>query len=295
MNQNYRALLGLGLFALLLTACPTVSPISAGTLSILPAGPQTIRAGTTPGITFTASGVTGNISWALGQGSPGSISPVSGNSTTYLPPSGGISRNTPATLTAQVSGTTVSQSVTITVEPATGGNGDGGNNGGSDGGAAPSGTLWIPNYDDGTVVGFPGSELGGSGTKALTSTGTKLLAFDAGTNGPNYAEGVAFDSHGNAWVSWQSGLWGFPLSGSTFGFPDLITGNGVFGAGFLSPYLVGEAFGPDGTFWVADRNNGLWGFTPSELSSPSPSPTFVSSVTTTAGLDSLESPSESGL
>jgi len=115
MKQLQYLLLAL-LAALALAACGSQTIKPALSLNLTSAS---VTAGDSKTLTFTASvSGGGTVSWTLSG--PGSLSANSGPSVQYTPPAAGITAQTTATLTASLSGSTLTSSATIIIAPAPG-------------------------------------------------------------------------------------------------------------------------------------------------------------------------------
>lgn len=90
-----------------------------------PEAPQTIDLSTTSSrivgtkpVTVTATlGRGADVTWALGTGSPGTLSATTGASVTYTPPSAGVSAATPVTITATSAGVTATAKLALIPDP----------------------------------------------------------------------------------------------------------------------------------------------------------------------------------
>jgi len=130
-----------------------------------------------------------------------------------------------------------------------------------------SGMLWIPQYGGShEAVAYTRSQLlsSGSPTPAVSLTGTT-----------NQAEGIAFDSEGNMWVSNLSGyLYRFDaasLVSSGTPAPAITIDATAYGG------LVGLAFDASGNLWTADfAGNRLLGYSPAQLTADgAPTPAVI--------------------
>jgi hypothetical protein len=110
MNRHRVAVTGALLGCL---ACGGSGGNNSPSISVTPATTTVTAGGGAVTFTGTLNNTTGTISWALAG--PGSITPASGNATTYTPPAS-VAASTSATLTASA-GAGLNASATITINP----------------------------------------------------------------------------------------------------------------------------------------------------------------------------------
>ena len=99
------------------TTSPTTPP--------MPDAPQTIGLSTTSSrivgakpVTLTAAlGRGADVTWALGAGSPGTLSATTGTSATYTPPAAAVGAATPVTIIATSAGVTATAKLALMPDP----------------------------------------------------------------------------------------------------------------------------------------------------------------------------------
>ncbi|MCU6496489.1 hypothetical protein LPN04_01625 [Rugamonas sp. A1-17] len=97
------------------TPPPVTPPVVAQTISL--SMPFSRIVGSKP-VTLTAAlGQSADVTWALGAGSPGTLSATSGASVTYTPPAAAVAVNTPVTITATSAGVTATARLALAPDP----------------------------------------------------------------------------------------------------------------------------------------------------------------------------------
>ena len=220
-----------------LAACGGGGGDSAPPTPPAPDVPQTIGlsanasriVGTRP-VTLTAElGRSADVTWALGAGSPGTLSATSGASVTYTPPAAAVGAATPVTITATSAGVTATAKLAL-----------------------------MPDPRQATGLAFLAGGLGGNGLIDGQGTAARFNSIDA----------VDVDSHGNVVLAdrkytadgmWFSVIRGVDLSGNVLTLTPLATLGYGSADGPLAGAQLGRitsfAFAPNGDIYFVDYNN----------------------------------------